>query len=44
VSFDGLSRSLKAAEAKLREKHGSRRIDFEVVLKDGKAVVKPVVR
>jgi hypothetical protein len=44
VSFDGLSKSLRAAEAKLREKHGNRRIDFEVVLKDGKAVVKPVVR
>jgi hypothetical protein len=44
VSFDGLSKSLRAAEAKLRAKHGNRRIDFEVVLKDGKAVVKPVVR
>lgn len=44
VSYEGLSKSLRAAEAKLREKHGNRRIDFEVVLKDGKPVVKPVVR
>jgi hypothetical protein len=44
VSFDGLARSLRAAEAKLRAQHGERRIDFEVVLKNGKAVVKPVVR
>jgi hypothetical protein len=44
VSFEGLSKSLRAAEAKLRQQHGNRRIDFEVVLKDGKPVVKPVVR
>ncbi|HEY8944336.1 MAG TPA: MXAN_5187 C-terminal domain-containing protein [Polyangiaceae bacterium] len=44
VSLQGLERSLRAAEAKLRTQHGNRRIDFEVVLKDGKPVVKPVVR
>lgn len=44
VSLEGLAKSLRATEAKLREKHGSRRIDFEVVLKDGRAVVKPIVR
>jgi hypothetical protein len=43
-SLEGLSRSLKAAEAKLRTQHGNRRIEFEVVLKDGKPIVKPVVR
>jgi hypothetical protein len=44
VSLEGLAKSLRDTEAKLREKHGSRRIDFEVVLKDGRAVVKPIVR
>jgi hypothetical protein len=44
VSLDGLAKSLRAAEAKLRAQHGNRRIDFEVVLKEGKPVVKPVVR
>jgi len=44
VSYDGLAKSLRAAEAKLRAKHGDRRIDFEVILKDGKAALKPVVR
>lgn len=44
VSLDGLTRSLRAAEAKLRAQHGNRRIEFDVVLKDGKPVVKPVVR
>jgi hypothetical protein len=44
VSLEGLSKSLKATEARLREQHKNRRIDFDVVIKDGKAVVKPIVR
>ena len=45
VSTEGLARSLRAAEAKLREKHGrGRSVDFDIVIKDGKAVVKPIVR
>ena len=34
----------EAVEAKLREQHKNRKIDFDVVIKDGKAVVKPIVR
>ena len=44
VSVEGLARSLKATEAKLREQHKNRRIDFDVVIKDGKAILKPTVR
>lgn len=44
VSFDGLAKSIRATEAKLREQHKGRKIDFDVVIKDGKAVVKPIVR
>jgi hypothetical protein len=45
VSEETLTRSLRAAEAKLRTQHGAeRRIDFDVIIKDGKAVLKPVVR
>ena len=45
VSYEGLAKSLRDVEAKLRAQHGNnRRVDFEVVLKDGKPVVKPVVR
>jgi hypothetical protein len=45
VSEAALTRSLQAAEAKLRQRHGADRdIDFDVVIKDGRAVVKPVVR
>lgn len=44
VSVEGLAKSLKATEAKLREQHKNRKIDFDVVIKDGKAVLKPIVR
>lgn len=44
VSVEGLAKSLKATEAKLREQHKDRKIDFDVVIKDGKAVLKPTVR
>jgi hypothetical protein len=44
VSYEGLAKSVRATEAKLREQHKNRKIDFDVVIKDGKAVVKPIVR
>ena len=44
VSLEGLAKSMKATEAKLREQHKNRKIDFDVVIKDGKAVLKPIVR
>jgi hypothetical protein len=44
VSVEGLARTLRDAETKLRAQHGNRAIDFDVVVKDGKAVVKPILR
>ncbi len=45
VSVEGLAKSIDAAAAKLRQQHGlHRHIEFEVVIKDGKAVVRPIVR
>jgi hypothetical protein len=44
VSFEGLAKSIRATEAKLREQHKNRIIDFDVVIKDGKAIVKPIVK
>jgi len=44
-TVEGLKRSLLATQEKLRQQHGShRKVEFEVVIKDGKAVLKPVVR
>ncbi len=44
VSVEALTRKLEATAAELRKKHAGKTIDFDVVIKNGKAVVKPVVR
>lgn len=44
VSLRNLEKSLRAAEARLRERHKHRKVDFQVVIKDGKTVVKPILR
>lgn len=44
VSVKGLAKSLRAAESKLRKQHKNRRVDFDIVIKDGRAVVKPFLR
>ncbi len=44
VSRRALAESLRMTEAKLRHKHGGKEIDFRVVLKDGRAAIKPVVK
>lgn len=44
VSVNGLAKSLRAAEAKLKKQHKDRTIDFDIIVKNGKAVVKPIVR
>ena len=44
VSLDGLTKQLRQAEDSLRKQHGNRKIDFDVVIKDGKAVVKPILK
>ena len=44
VSLNALTRKLEATVKLLSEKHAGKRIDFAVVIKEGKAVVKPIVR
>jgi hypothetical protein len=44
VSLGSLSKKLEATTKQLSEKHAGKKIDFTVVIKDGKAVVKPIVR
>ena len=43
ITYDGLAKSLRESSAKLREKLG-KSVDFEVTVKDGKTVIKPVVK
>jgi hypothetical protein len=41
VSFEKLERSLRETETKLRSTHQGRTVDFDVVIRDGKAILKP---
>lgn len=44
VRLESLQQSVEKMMPKLREKHGNKAIDFEVVLQDGKVGLKPKVR
>jgi hypothetical protein len=44
VKFESLQQSVEKMMPKLREKHGNKAIDFDVVLQDGKVGLKPRVR
>jgi len=43
ITFDAVAKSLRDSSAKLREKHG-KSVDFEVAVKDGKAILKPILK
>ncbi len=44
VTFDGLAKTLRESTAKLREKHSGKSVDFEVTVKDGKTILRPIVK
>jgi hypothetical protein len=44
VSLENLAKTLRDTESKLRSQYKNRKIDFEIVVKDGKTIVKPKVR
>lgn len=45
VSYDSMRASLERQAAQLRKQHGrNRRVDFEVVERDGKPLIRPVVK
>ena len=41
VSYEKLASNIREQEKKLREQHRGRNVDFDVVVKDGKAIIKP---
>jgi hypothetical protein len=43
LTYDAMAKSLRESSEKLREKHG-KTVDFEVTVKDGKTVLRPVVK
>ncbi|MGZ3422706.1 MAG: MXAN_5187 C-terminal domain-containing protein [Polyangiales bacterium] len=44
ITYETLARSLDQTREKLKGKSGGKAIDFEVAVKDGKTILKPVVR
>lgn len=44
VSVDALAKKLQSTTEQLRQKHHGKQIDFEVIIRDGKAILKPIVR
>ena len=44
ITFEKLADSLRSQADKLKGKHGSKRVDYEVVVKDGKTLIKPIVK
>jgi phosphoribosyl-dephospho-CoA transferase len=44
VSTDALAKKLETTKIELQKRHIGKQIDFDVVIKDGKAIVKPIVR
>jgi hypothetical protein len=44
ITYETLAKSLDQTREKLKGKSGGKAIDFEVAVKDGKTILKPVVR
>ena len=44
ITTDSLAKSLRESANKLRQKHAGKNVDFDVVIKDGKAVLKPILK
>ena len=44
ITYERLAESLRTQAAKLREKNPSRSVDYEVVIKDGKTMLKPILK
>ncbi len=43
ITYDAVAKSLRESSAKLRQRHG-RNVDFEVAIKDGRAIIRPVLK
>lgn len=41
VAYDKVAQSIREMRSKLRERHGNKDIDFEVVVQNGKVGLKP---
>ena len=44
ITYEKLKRSLDTQRKNLRKKHGDRNVDFEVVTKNGRTMIRPVIK
>ena len=44
ITREALAKQLSESTERLKQKHGGKPIDFEVVVKDGKTILRPVVK
>ena len=45
ITYESLASTLKESTQRLKEKHGAHKaVDFEVVVKDGKTILRPIVK
>jgi hypothetical protein len=43
ITYENVARSLRESSSKLQQKHG-KKVDFEVTVKDGKTILKPILK
>ena len=44
ITYEGVAKSLRESTARLKEKHGNNSVDFEVTVKEGKTILRPVLK
>jgi hypothetical protein len=44
LTYETVAKTLRDSQAKLRAKHAGRNVDFEVAVKEGKTVLRPIVK
>ncbi len=44
ITYEGVAKSLRESTARLKEKHGGNAVDFEVTVKEGKTILRPVLK
>jgi hypothetical protein len=44
ITYEGVAKSLRESTARLKEKHGNNAVDFEVTVKEGKTILRPVLK
>jgi hypothetical protein len=44
ITYETVAKTLRDSQARLREKHAGRSVDFEVAVKEGRTVLRPIVK